>query len=411
MLRIATPHVMVERVRWWLAESAHGRLHGVNQPLDPSSPSAGRRLVLPPAGQFEPSAGPLAAVRIDEQGGRTRLPDRPRVEGERGGAAPLLGARRHHRAPPRHRGIRRLPRSLGELVGIYAELGHRPRRRRCATAFRRWAALPDVDTMLTPSLPAGRLDADRARGRCGRAHRHQGLPYRRSIRRGRRCEALRALVVAGGSVSSPFPDEAPDVAAMRPDRASPRSTCTPRWTGASRERRAGRDGVDGDDRAATLVGAGALGSQLALCAARMGIGRWTIVDPDYLLPHNLARHALLARHVGMAKADGARWRDRGQSSARCGAADRRSASRPEAAAAALDGVDLVIDASASVPVARWLALEAGHVARTVSVFLNPNGDDLVILREGTGRTPASTKSRWRSIGCSPPTGGSTVTST
>lgn len=43
--------------------------------------------------------------------------------------------------------------------------------------------------------------------------------------------------------------------------------------------------------------------------------------------------------------------------------------------------------SASVPVARWLALEAGHAARTVSVFLNPKGDDLVILKEGQGRTP------------------------
>ncbi len=40
-----------------------------------------------------------------------------------------------------------------------------------------------------------------------------------------------------------------------------------------------------------------------------------------------------------------------------------------------------------MPVARWLALEAAHAVRTTSVFLNPNGDDMVILREGTGRTP------------------------
>ena len=49
--------------------------------------------------------------------------------------------------------------------------------------------------------------------------------------------------------------------------------------------------------------------------------------------------------------------------------------------------DLVIDASASVPVARWLACVSHHAAPTASVFLNPAGDDLVVLREGEGRTP------------------------
>jgi tRNA A37 threonylcarbamoyladenosine dehydratase len=40
-----------------------------------------------------------------------------------------------------------------------------------------------------------------------------------------------------------------------------------------------------------LFGAGALGSQLMNNLSRAGFGRWTIVDNDKLLPHNLARNA------------------------------------------------------------------------------------------------------------------------
>ena len=40
-----------------------------------------------------------------------------------------------------------------------------------------------------------------------------------------------------------------------------------------------------------VVGAGALGSQTLLNLARGGFGKWTVVDNDVLLPHNLVRHA------------------------------------------------------------------------------------------------------------------------
>ena len=50
------------------------------------------------------------------------------------------------------------------------------------------------------------------------------------------------------------------------------------------------------------VGVGALGSQVCLNLARAGWGQWTYVDTDYLLPHNLARHALPGGAKGMPKA-------------------------------------------------------------------------------------------------------------
>jgi hypothetical protein len=47
-----------------------------------------------------------------------------------------------------------------------------------------------------------------------------------------------------------------------------------------------------DTRKSVLIAAGSLGSQLAINLAREGSFSWTVVDPDSLRPHNLARHAL-----------------------------------------------------------------------------------------------------------------------
>jgi hypothetical protein len=57
-----------------------------------------------------------------------------------------------------------------------------------------------------------------------------------------------------------------------------------------------------DHRRAVLVGAGSIGAQLAVSLAREGRFIWTVVDDDYLLPHNLARHALFSGEVGAPKA-------------------------------------------------------------------------------------------------------------
>jgi len=381
VLRIATPYVMVERVRWWLAETAHGRLHGVNQPLDPVFANSGRVLILWGPGQADLSAGPLAAISLDDRKGAPVFVIPTSTTGK---------LERHHytavaltTAPAGHCGIRRLPRSLGELVDIYSDLGidlATPLR----TAFRRWTVLPGVAAMLTrPCLLVISTPIEREPGiiECVHTKAFHTVLHPTS----QTAEALGALLVAKGSVSSPFPDVAPDEAAMRRIGISALDVYVTMDRRLARAA-SGREGVDGDDRAVTLIGAGALGSQLAFCAARMGIGRWTVVDPDYLIPHNLSRHALQARHVGVAKADALAQEIRHLLGVEAATAlvDTVEA---EGAASALVDVDFVVDASASVPVARWLALEAGHAARTVSVFLNPKGDDLVILKEGDGRKP------------------------
>lgn len=56
------------------------------------------------------------------------------------------------------------------------------------------------------------------------------------------------------------------------------------------------------DPSLLLVGAGALGSQVALILGRQGFGKWTICDTDRIFPHNLSRHAMLSQYTGWEKA-------------------------------------------------------------------------------------------------------------
>jgi molybdopterin-synthase adenylyltransferase len=58
------------------------------------------------------------------------------------------------------------------------------------------------------------------------------------------------------------------------------------------------------DARVTVVGAGSIGSAVAYALGGYGVGRIALVDPDRLLSHNLIRHELTARHLGLMKVDG-----------------------------------------------------------------------------------------------------------
>jgi proteasome lid subunit RPN8/RPN11 len=146
-----------------------------------------------------------------------------------------------------------------------------------------------------------------------------------------------------------------------------------------------------DKRKVVMVGAGAIGSQMAMILAREGRFTWTVVDDDRLLPHNLARHSLEFRHLGQPKA-----------AALC---DQLNGLRPPSSAPSarailcnvlspgeheaklnevLNGADVVIDASASVAAARFLS-DHTTKARRVSTFFNPAGEAVVVLVEPADR--------------------------
>lgn len=141
------------------------------------------------------------------------------------------------------------------------------------------------------------------------------------------------------------------------------------------------------------IGVGALGSQVLSNLARMGLGTWTIIDSDILLPHNVARHALTPENIGkwkstsMAEQINSILTD-GSAATGIPANVLKPGSREEELVQALKESDMIIDMSTSVAVSRWLASDCPSSTRRVSLFLNPAGTDLVLLAEDADREVA-----------------------
>jgi hypothetical protein len=135
-----------------------------------------------------------------------------------------------------------------------------------------------------------------------------------------------------------------------------------------------------DTRKAVIVGAGAIGSGLAEMLVREGRFDWTIVDSDHVLPHNLARHTLGIPSYGAFKAHHVAGRlesIRAGLSARPIIADFLEPHEAELTQA-VETADVIIDTSASVPVARAIA-DLGVKARRASAFFNPAGNAAVLM--------------------------------
>ena len=143
---------------------------------------------------------------------------------------------------------------------------------------------------------------------------------------------------------------------------------------------------------AVAVGQGALGSQVVSNLVRTGFGSWTLIDCDVLLPHNLARHALLGCYLGFPKAQSMAMeltttvQDSLVQALVCDVLNPRD--KEADLATAFKEADLVFDFSASTAVARYLSGDTSWQARRISVFLTPSGRSLVMLAEDTDRAVA-----------------------
>lgn len=139
----------------------------------------------------------------------------------------------------------------------------------------------------------------------------------------------------------------------------------------------------------TAVGAGSLGSQAIAKLVRGGFGSWTLVDNDHLLPHNVARHELPECFVGFPKALAMQMlgnnliEDQAVSDAIV-ADILHPRDKHEKTEIALKHADLILDFSASIPVARYLAAR-NLGPRRISAFLNSDASDLVLLAEDAER--------------------------
>lgn len=379
ILRILTPYVLLERTRHWLSETAYGRLHGDDQPLDPVFGASGRPVVLPPKG-VDPGAIVFGFRQSDCDGHPVLLFDMATARSQNllnlaKGLAVVIA-----RSPPLPHGrLRALPRTAGELLSVFLELGADllPQLREQLAA---WSAnegtlpLYARHLLLIVKTPIERspgvVDGEATKAFIG------------DFVAGDLAEAIGAIFRAGGKIGPPLGKPVVDHGRLEAMSLLPMDV----HGGFDRPLALAASGHQlRETLPVALIGAGALGSQIAMTAAREGLGAWSIHDPDHILPHNLARHALGPDHAGAPKA-------LALAQTICGLLGDPHAATGlvgdvRTAPGSLADAALVIDASASVPVARWLASESGHASRSASAFFNPRGEDLVVLLEGKDRTP------------------------
>ena len=382
VLRIATPFVLLERVRLWMKETAHGRLHGDEQPLEPLFGKSRDAVVLPDAEGVAGHSGLYCGVRASDLSGvpvflRTWSAEEARRMATQGFPVLMLVT-----PPLPHGRIQAIPGDVAELLTCFEEIGVD------MLALMR-AAIPKwvedgraVVPMSQSCLIIVRATILRSDGGTGR---DTTKAFMTECTAETLAEKLGALLKGGEQFAAPLSPTTIIEADLKALRLAAMDVHHP-FGRRIAQAASGIDVSSGHSQAVTLIGAGALGSQVAMTAARMGLGTWTIVDPDFLMPHNLARHALGASYAGWAKADGLSREIVSLLGEGSASAVVDTIPGPEGTKA-LREAELVIDASASVPVARWLGMFSKHVGRTVSVFLSPSGCDLVMLMEGEARTP------------------------
>ncbi|KQT58252.1 hypothetical protein ASG52_22660 [Methylobacterium sp. Leaf456] len=374
----------VERIRWWLAETAYGRLHGEAQPLDPLFQQTGLALIMP-FSDIKP--GMLyAAGRVSE---RTDSPVRLIVIDHQN-AAQLqerqgLYAVVYLRTPPvEHGRIRDLPFDMAHLVRTYQEIGADISEVLGEALLATYIAahvkfLLDQPLILIIETPltraGGGVEAKTVRAFI--AH---------NVSAGNLAIKLGVLIKEQGIWGRPLLMQ-PEIQDLTSIDLIPADTHEP-FDRARAQLASGYPIIEAVPTA--LLGAGALGSQIALIAGRGGYGCRIIIDNDYLFPHNLARHGLGPEYIGWSKAV-AVCRELngllGDDTVEAIHDDILSPSGESRWPAALGDVQRVIDASASVPVARWLACDAEREAQAASCFLSPSGRDAVVLLEGEARSP------------------------
>lgn len=148
-----------------------------------------------------------------------------------------------------------------------------------------------------------------------------------------------------------------------------------------------------EDNTFIQIGLGSLGSQIANNCIREGYGIWTFIDPDCILPHNLARHCLFAQNIGENKAlamkafsEAIIMRDNPPCVEKAYNANIFSTEHIESFISDISNSNLVVDTSASIAVSRFLCHILSNSTRCVSFFMNPSGTALIMLAENADRT-------------------------
>jgi hypothetical protein len=382
-----TAAVFVERIRWWLAQTARGTLHGDDQPLEPLVEDTAVPLILP----ADLRGLPLQKheiLTVKSVGGSESFA----LRAKRAAVGANSGPNQEYVAialrcePQPHGVIRHHPDTLEQLHALTLAAGL-DLKRALKDRMREWRYRERIRSsrlIILLSLPKQRRpggpveETDHLAVACFDTITEVALKIgewraSKSENRNRRLRDKRAPRL-------PKPGDPIQVFLLRPVYG-----LTPAW--AAR--------LCGDQPRAiarrVAVGAGALGSQVLLNMARAGYTGWDVIDDDRLLPHNLQRHALDSISIGYSKAVGmATQMDSLFEGSQVASAIPANVLHPGDERGLIDHslaqADTILDFSASVAVARHLAWLDDAKGRRVSLFLNPTGTDSVLLAEDEART-------------------------
>jgi hypothetical protein len=386
VLRTWTGANFLRRIRWWLVQAALGTLHGADQPVEHPFFDTSWELIIP-SGFADLRQQPGVQLYLTSVG----------AEAEKAGTLILHVGQAvppgHHEfgvvvldAPPAlQRGRLRMPFSLGELEIDLRERG------------------TELHPMLRDLLGALPAEGVALAGASKRLVLLVNFPIVRAV--GGRAEDAQkiALIATEGRLSLGMKlgcyvlqgDRVYNhvlIGGAQPEEGNWRAVGTKAVAalrGPDPETFRKYSGVaSAGPKQAVLVGVGSLGSEFLNLVLRAGWGEWSIIDPDHLKPHNLARHQGFAGHLGVPKAKVCEE----LGNAIFGAKTVKSALVADAADAKntavtelLDGSDLVVDCTTKLDYPR-LASQSDRAARHASMFITPSGRDAVLMAEDAART-------------------------
>ncbi|MFX0203770.1 MAG: Mov34/MPN/PAD-1 family protein, partial [Candidatus Hodarchaeota archaeon] len=137
----------------------------------------------------------------------------------------------------------------------------------------------------------------------------------------------------------------------------------------------------------SVIGLGALGSQVVLNLVRQGFSNWKLIDSEILLPHNFARHGLSAFYRGTSKAVALKQEiDVMLENPKTAAIYRRFDALKDRKSKGIFDTDFILDCSASYSVLLALAYTEHPGPRNLSAYYCGAGFTSVLLAESSDRS-------------------------
>lgn len=388
--RTWTPQHHLQRVLWWLAETAKGTLHRDDQPVEQIYFDSTVEIIVPPNfnERCKDETATLVLIKVPEDKKQTvylsqfvTKEEAARINSPNVVPLPIL------LPPVVHGRTEPFPCNLGELETQLASRG-----------IRFVEILRDKVRQVVPAQGVSRDTA-------GNVALILSVPITRSVNGPIERTDLRGFVVTQdlsslGEAIGALHNYNGRFFSIQEFGGSP--TCEEaRWRGMlvtpialsirlTREfaRKASDVVVETADFSGILAGVGALGSALAELWSREAWGAWTLIDMDHLKAHNVARHICNDRYVGFYKAHAVKAMVSANYYPQYAVVEAIAHSvmdwKNEKVREAFAKADFVVDATTALEVPREFS-QREDVPRAASVFLTPSGLGSVLLMEDAER--------------------------